>query len=97
MLNPPNVATPLETATAPPPVSDPPPRFEALARLTLVLLAVVTVLPPASFTATLNDARLVAEVWLAGWTVKVRWCAVPSVMLNALDVAPVTAAVALIV
>jgi len=73
------VATPLEAVAAPGKVAVPVPEF--LLKVTVVVLSVVTVLPPASCTVPVSvrepppavEPEVVIVTWLAG----------PSVMLNA--------------
>ena len=60
ILRPENVATPLTTATAPPPVRTPPPGFAPMARVIVVELSVTTVLFAASLTATVTDGAIAA-------------------------------------
>src|SRR3954466_10433184 len=85
------VATPLTAATAVVPDSVPPP---GLVPMATVMLAVelVTVLPNASCTVTCT-AGLIATpaVAVVGWTVKATLAAAAGVMLNAEEVAPVSA------
>src|SRR5678816_1670868 len=86
-----NVATPLTAATVAVPESVPPPGLVPMATVTLAV-ELVTVLPNLSSTATstagLIDAPAVA---LLGCTVNASLDAAAGVMLNAAEVAPVSA------
>jgi hypothetical protein len=57
----------------------------------MLFVALVTRLPPASCTSTWTAGAIVAPpLALDGWTKKASFAAVPTVMLNALEVAPVS-------
>src|SRR5438874_1521217 len=86
-----NVATPADAATVVLPDSHPPP---ARRPSDLVMLAVelVTVLPNASCTAACTAGAIAAPaITVVGCTVKPTWAAAAAVMLNAAEVAPVSA------
>ena len=84
------VATPATTVTAAPPVRVPPPGLVPMARLTVVALSVVSMLPLASSTATVTAGEMVAPaaVLEGPWT-NASWVAAPGVMLKADEVADV--------
>src|SRR5437763_8861686 len=86
-----NVATPATAATAVVPDSVPPP---GLVPMATVMLAVelVTVLLKASCTVTCTDGEIdTPAVALLGWTVKASLAAAAGLMVNAAEVAPVSA------
>src|SRR5688572_29990168 len=86
------VATPATADTVVVPDSVPPP---GLVPIATVMLAVelVTVLLKASCTATCTAGEIAEPaVALVGWTVNATFEAAPGVMLNALEVAPVSGA-----
>src|SRR5436190_1676021 len=86
------VATPLTAATVVVPDGVPPP---GLVPIATVMLAVelVTVLPKASCTVTCTAGEMFTPaVALVGWTVKASLDAAPVLMLNAVEVAPVSGA-----
>ena len=60
-----------------------------MARVTAVLLSVVTVLPRLSSTVTWTAGVMVAPaVVVVGWVVNTSWAAAPGVMVKGLLVAP---------
>src|SRR5678816_3704985 len=84
------VATPAAAATVVVPESVPPP---GLVPMATVMLAVelVTVLPNGSCTVTCTAGETFAPaVALVGWAVKASLDAAPGLMLNAVEVAPVS-------
>src|SRR3989442_933372 len=83
------VATPLTAATVVVPERIPLAGLVPIATVMLVV-AVVTVLPWASWTATCTAGVIAAPAaGLGGWRGKTRFAAAPTTMLNALLVAPV--------
>src|SRR5437879_2981913 len=74
-----SVTTPPATVAEPSPLTVPAPAL--LAKVTLVVLSLVTRLPPASRTSTVS-ARVVPEIRLPVELVNVRWSAAPTVTLN---------------
>src|SRR5438552_537262 len=82
MLSVEKVATPLTAATAPPPVSVPPPGFVPIARVTFPV-KVVAVFPAASSAVTRTAGVIAAPaVVLLGGTVNTSWVGVTVVILN---------------
>src|SRR5436853_308532 len=89
MLRSEKVATPLTAATVVVPARVPLAGLVPIASVMLVV-AVVTVLPWASWTATCTaDGSAAPAAVLLGWTVKASYAAAPTLMLNAVFVAPV--------
>src|SRR5580698_9662269 len=93
MEQPVKLATPAVTVRGPrPPVlvqlRTPPPALLLMAKVTVVALSPVSVLPLASWTATETAKVPVPLAWMfwpdVGWVVKVKLVAVPAVMLKAL-------------
>src|SRR5205823_2173639 len=83
------VATPLTAATVLVPARVPLAGLVPIATVMLVV-AVVTVLPWASWTVTCTAGVIAAPATaVLGWTVKTSFAAAPAPMLNALLVAPV--------
>src|SRR6266516_3579577 len=83
------LATPLTAATVVVPASVPLAGFVPIATVMLVV-AVVTMLPWASWTATCTAGVFAAPAAaLLGWTVKTSFAAAPALMLNAVLVAAV--------
>src|SRR5438445_457818 len=86
-----NVATPLTAATVVVPARAPLAGLVPIASV-MLMVAVVTVFPWASWTATCVAGVIAAPAAvLLGCTVKTSFAAAPAPMLNALLVAPVTA------
>src|SRR5213596_3562376 len=84
-----NVATPFTAATVVVPERVPLAGLVPIASVMLVV-AVVTVFPWASWTVTCTAGVFAAPAAaLLGWTVKTSFAAAPALMLNALLVAPV--------
>src|SRR6185295_9357771 len=89
-----NVATPFTAATAVVPESTPPPGLLPMASVTLAA-ELVTVLPNASCTAACTAGLIATPATaLVGWTVNASLDAAAGLMLNADEVAPVSAAAA---
>src|SRR3954451_18525178 len=85
-----NVATPATAATVVVPDSVPPPGVVPMATVMLAV-ELVTVLPKGSCTATCTTGeRFTPAVALVGWAVKASLDAAPGLMLNAVEVAPVS-------
>src|SRR5437667_286375 len=87
-----NVATPATADTVAVPESVPPPALLPIATVTLAV-ELVTVLPNVSCTATCTAGLIAAPAAaLAGWTMNASLEAAAGLMLNAAEVAPVSAA-----
>src|SRR3954465_4491704 len=84
------LATPADASTVVVPESVPPPGLVPIATVMLPV-ELVTVLPKASCTVTCTAGEMFTPaVALAGWTVKASLDAAPGLMLNAVEVAPVS-------